>query len=354
MKYFKLLLLLSFIFSIAACNHKRSQTMIMRLQKWDDMLENNPESVRDSLYQINLIGLSKLNKAYYGLLKTIADDKNFISFNNDSLISEAEKQLKHAQKGSNLHIRSLIYQGIVRYRMGLADSTVFVPLKEAERLFSLKEYQDPKTGFILNNYLGEVTTEAMQNNSASIYYHRALSFAKSINDQSSLFDAYNAVFWNELIGENFEIAKQYLDILEQFENLTPDELYRHYNSQSIYFETQSQFREALEAKKKQVELLPHLKENKDLSRIYTSISKRYGNLNYTDSAFYYAQLAIEAITDTTYAYNYLLYENAADASEKVNNYQTAVHYQKNALKLLEKSINRKVELQVVSIENKYA
>lgn len=336
MKYFKLLSLLYIVLSISACNHKRSQTMRMRLQKWDEMLENDPESVRDSLYKINPVGLSKLNKAYYGLLKTIADDKNYISFNNDSLISETQKQLEHTQKGSNLHIRSLVYQGIVRYRMGLTDSTVFVPLKEAERLSSFKKYQDPKIGFMLYNYLGEVTAEAMQNNSASIYFHRALEFAKLINDQNVLFDAYNAVYWNKLISDNFEIAKQYLDTLEQFDNLTPDELYRHYSSQSIYFETQSLFREALEAKKKQVELLPNLKESKDLSRIYTSISKRYGNLNYTDSAFYYAQLAIEAINDTTYGYNYLLYENAADAAEKLNNYQTAVHYQKNALKLLEK------------------
>lgn len=38
-------------------------------------------------------------------------------------------------KGTDAHIRSLVYRGIVRYRMGITDSAVFAPLKEAEQLY---------------------------------------------------------------------------------------------------------------------------------------------------------------------------------------------------------------------------
>ena len=108
---------------LAACNRERNEAMLLHLQQLDTVLDDNPEAIKDSLLQINPADLSQSNKAYYNLLKTIADDKTYFNFTNDTLINDVEKQLHRHQKGSELHIRSLIYQGIVRYRMGITDSS---------------------------------------------------------------------------------------------------------------------------------------------------------------------------------------------------------------------------------------
>lgn len=122
-----------FIFLFLSCGKQNHPTVCNRLQKWDTQLAINPGMVRDSLKMIDPKVLSDADHAYFDLIKVISDDKLFVEFTSDSLITSVENYYRRHEPNSNSHIRSLIYQGIVRYRMGIKDSTVILPLQEAKK-----------------------------------------------------------------------------------------------------------------------------------------------------------------------------------------------------------------------------
>lgn len=113
----------------SACNGEQNKVVHARLQQWDACIEKSPEAIGDSLTRLNLQELSRANRAYHGLLKTIADDKNYIDSGSDSLINSVLSYYSQHAKNSNNHIRALIYQGVVHIRMGDRASTTYIPLK---------------------------------------------------------------------------------------------------------------------------------------------------------------------------------------------------------------------------------
>jgi hypothetical protein len=238
--------------------------------------------------------------------------------------------------------------------MGIKDSTVMLPLQEAKKIYEHQGARDPIPGYFIHYYLGEVLIDNQQSPMAKKYLNEALSFAKSSENKKYEFDAYVELYWCEMIQDHYSEAKSYLDTLQTFANLSPDDRYTLYNAQSIYYDTQQDYQKALDFKKKQKDLIPYLSHEKEFFRLYYSISERYSDINRPDSAFYYAKLAIDNIKDTANLYNYLLFENIADAAEKLHDYKTANDYRKTGMSLLEKSIERKTEMQVVALEKKYA
>lgn len=153
--------------------------------------------------------------------------------------------------------------------------------------------------------------------------------------------------------EKFNQGKLYLDTLHILPNKSPNDMYFLFNAEAAYFDTQNEFSKALDKEKEQQRLLPYIKENIDAFRIYYSISDRYNGLNRLDSAMYYAKLAIEHISDSTYKLNYLLYENAADISEKQQNYLTANQYRKMAASVRDKNIEREKDKSIFELEKRY-
>jgi len=345
---------LSVIILFLSCDGERDANVYTRLQQWDTFLSVHPEAVRDSLQTIDPEHLSHAHSAYYGLLKTITDDKTYVDFTSDSLINEVEQYYNIHERASNHHVRSLLYLAIVRYRMGISDSTVMYPLKEAENYFHQQQDQSPEIGYMIHYYLGEILTRNSQSKFALPYYHKTLDFAKTLNSKRRLYDAYTALFWCEMIQNNYHEGKRYLDTLQQFSHLSPDEKYAFYNAQSIYYDTQKESQKALQAKKEQLNLVPHLKHKKEFFRLYLSIADRYHDLNELDSALYYAQMAVSHITDTTYVYNYMLFDMVAKIAEAKSDYQTANTNRKIATEMLVSSIDNNTQAEVVELEKKYA
>ena len=343
-----------FIFIFLSCEKQDNQRVCDRLQKWDTQLAINPERIRDSMKMIDPEVLSGVDRAYFDLIKVIADDKSFVAFTSDSLITSVEDYYRRNEPNSYNHIRSLIYQGIVRYRMGIKDSTAMCPLQEAKKIYSHQGKQDPILGYFIHYYLGEVLIDNQQSPMAKKHLNETLSFAKASENKKYEFDAYVELYWCEMIQDHYSEAKFYLDTLQTFTNLSPEDRYTLYNSQSIYYDTQQDCQKALDFKKKQKDLIPYLDHEKEFFRLYYSISERYSDVNRSDSAFYYAKLAIDNIMDTADLNNYLLYENIADAAEKLHDYKTANDYRKTGMDLLEKNIERKTEMQVVALEKKYS
>jgi hypothetical protein len=336
-----------------ACNGRENNEIRKMLARWDTLLEKEPSAISDSLNRIDPGTLSRENRAYYSLLKTIADDKTYYEFKSDSLISKAVDFYHLHEPYGNNYIRALTYQGIVRTRMGITDSTVYEPLKKAENIYHANNNPDPAIGYILHYFLGNTHYYNRNFELADKYFQETLDNAKLKNDSSHIFDAYLAIFWNEMAQSNFVAGKQYLDTLNRFINLSQEANYFILNASSVYYESIGNYSYSLEYVKKQLEVSKQLKENIDIASLYYIVSDRYKNLNQLDSAMLYGQMAIESIADESKNENYLFYENVANIAEKQQNFSMANKYRKQAFELYEKSVKNRLNIQIMELEKKY-
>ena len=134
-------------------------------------------------------------------------------------------------------------------------------------------------------------------------------------DSIHVFDAYLALYWNEMVQKKFTESKLYLDTLSTFFNKLPGKDYFILNAQSIYYDVMGQPERALEQEKAKLRLYETQAENVELSRVYNNIANRFIGLEQLDSAMFYAQRAIEFMEDTTYRQSYLFYQSIADIAE---------------------------------------
>ncbi|MCB5252171.1 MAG: hypothetical protein LHW51_04260 [Candidatus Cloacimonetes bacterium] len=327
--------------------------MLARLNGWDSMIDLYPQRVSDSLKSLDRDELSRGGKAYFDLLKVISDDKTYVNFTSDSLINAVSDYYRSADPQNNNFIRALAYQGIVRTRMGVKDSTVYEPLREADKLHDIQLDPDPSLGYMIHYFLGNIHYKNRNFTLANDYFKNALQFANNENDSIHVFDTFLALYWNEMGQMNFDQSKLYLDTLSAYYNLLPGKDYFVLNAQSIYFDVIGQPDKAL-MREKQKLLLYNLQEEKiDLSRVYFNISDRYVGLEQLDSALYYGEMAIEMIEDSTYRQNYLYYQNVAQIAEKRGDHALSNQYLKKSIELHNLSLSERLDVQIAEMEKKY-
>lgn len=337
----------------ASCESSEDKEMQLLLSQWDALLEEHPEAIADSLKTIDPNDLSRENRAYYNLLKTISDDKTYFEFKNDSLINRVVDYYQLHEPYGNKYIRALTYKGIVRTRMGITDSTAYEPLKKADNIFHTQKNPDPAIGYILHYFLGDTHFSNASYELAGKYFEETLAHAKLKNDSTHILDSYLALFWNEMAQSKKISAASYLDTLLMFYEKIPEKKYFIINAQAVYNESIGNYLKALEYTKEQFSLLSAQKDILDYSNILYNISFKYLNLNQLDSAMLYGQIAIDGIVDYKKQGNYLLYENVANIAEKQNNYPLANTYRQKAFELYEKSVNDRLDTQVMELEKKY-
>ncbi len=352
MRLWRFIFVLLTIFVLGnSCENGSQRDMLQRLTALDAAIDLAPGRVSDSLKSLSYNSLSRSNKAYYNLLKVISDDKTYVNFTSDSLINTVSEYYRlHDRKNRN-YIRSLAYQGIVRTRMGIKDSTVFEPLKEADRLFQSMELPDPSLGYMINYFLGNIHYNNLNFTLADNYFQHALANARREKDSTHVFDTHLALYWNEMQQKDFEKGRLHLDSLSAYFHNLPGKDYFILNAQSIYFDIIGEPEKALERAK----LMLHdwQNENTDLSRVYFNISDRYNGFGQLDSAMYYAKMAIELIEDSTYRQNHLYFQNVANIAEKQSNFELANSYRKKAAEFYKNSITERLNTQIAELEKKY-
>lgn len=336
-----------------SCGDKVNEHLYQRLSSWDSMIDSEPQRVSDSLRMIQPEDLDRATKAYHGLLKVISDDKTYVNFTSDSLINSVSDYYRFYDPKSSNYIRALAYQGIVRTRMGVRDSTIFEPLREAGKLFLSMQNPDPSIGYLINYFLGNIHYVNRSNTVADDYFRKALNYAYQERDSIHLFDTYLALYWNEMVPKKIETGKLYLDTLSSFYNRLLGKNYFILNAQSIYYDVIGEPENALEREKELLQITYNQKESIDLSRLYYNISDRYTGLEQLDSAMLYAQMAIGSIQDTTYRQTYLYYQNVANIAEKQGNLSLSNEYLRNAFSLYSQSIRDRLDTRIVELEKKY-
>lgn len=296
--------------------------------------------------------LSHNTRMYYSLLRVIADDKTYVNFKSDSLIN-AIVHYYSKRNNNEKTIRALVYQGIVRTRMGISDSTVYEPLKKAYLLYASIPSK-PQLGYFINYFLGNIHFNNRNLDVANNYFKKSLTFARQERDSIHIFDSFLALFWNEMMQMNYEKSKIYLDSISDFYlEHSPEKDYSILNAKSTFYDTQGEYVKALSCEKELLRLVSMQSEQKDLSKLYFTLSDRYNSLNQMDSAMYNALKAVEFNEDTDGIQTYLLYQNVAEIAEKKFDYSTANSYRKQSFDLYEQSVEKRLDTQVMELEKKY-
>jgi tetratricopeptide (TPR) repeat protein len=337
----------------SSCKKADEKILLEKFTTWDSLIDSIPYAISDSLSLIDYNDLSRTTRAYYNLLKVVSDDKTYVNFTSDSTINSVAAWYKGHDPQNTNYIRALAYQGIVRTRLGVKDSTVYEPLREADKLLQSMTHPDPSLGYLVNYFLGNIHYNSRNYFSAAQYYQKTLDYAHKENDSTHIFDTYLAFFWNEMLHENVDQGKHYLDSLSLFYNFLPEKDYYILNAQSFYFDAIGEPEKALEREKEQLKMYHKLKENIDISRLYYNISGRFAGLELLDSAMLYGKLAIDFMTDLKFRQNHLYYQNVADIAEKQGDYLIANRYRKEAAEFYRSTVQDRLDTQIAEIEKKY-
>ena len=353
MRTLSIFFLVMLLLFATSCNKGGDEEMLTRLNVWDAMLDHDAQRVADSLKTIDRDELSRAGKAYYDLLKVISDDKTYVNFTSDSLINAVSDYYRSSNPEHNNFIRALAYQGIVRTRLGVKDSTVYEPLREAGMLLSDRPDSDPSLGYMIHYFLGNIHYNNRNYPSANDYFQEALGFARDENDSTHVFDTYLALYWNEMGQRDFTSSQNYLDTLSLFYQLLPEKDYFILNAQSVFYDLVGDSERALEREKEKLNIFNIQNEKIELSRVYFNISNRYAGLEQLDSAMYFAEKSIDLIPDNDYRQNYLYYHNLSQIAEKQGDYMLSNEYLKQAMEMHNRSLRERLDLQIAELEKIY-
>jgi tetratricopeptide (TPR) repeat protein len=327
------------------------------LEAIDSLVYSDPRRAEDSLINIQVNELSGKNRAYYYLISTILDCKNFRPFTNDSTISFAVKAFESPIPNRNF-LRALIYQGVVRYQTGqFADSVVFESLKEAERILALKPgIVSDYTLTYLWLYFGILHRNNDNHILAERYFDWALNTSHG-NQQNieSFVNALLGIFWSYLRKGYYEEALSVLNRLDALDSIPPEKQFDVINARGAYHIMNGDNLKAVAAYRQLESLADKVSKKPRMSNIYYSIALAYENMNELDSAIVYATKSVEYLRDTTIDNydSYFLYAFLADLAFKNEQYRISSMHYKNAFELLLKSLEHKTQKQILELEKKY-
>ena len=335
----------------AACNRQQTEADRTHLNKLDSLLAVQPEASADSLKQIHPARLSHFNRGYYQLLKVIALDKTYYNFTSDSLINATVHMLsRHKRAYPRTYARSLLYQGLVRYRMGVTDSTAYEPIKEAADLLEVKKINDPLLSYFCYHYLGLLHNENNNPSYSILYYEKAIKNIKQYGDKNYLLMTYFEITWTYLKTNKIDAAKQYIDTLINVKNISDEQKASLNQILSVYYDSTNEPLKALEINKL---LVKSNYSYTDMSSMYFKISNNYKALNKLDSALLYAEKAEECKPDSDYYLNNLYYKNIGEISEQLKLWQISANAYRKAYLLKEKATLKALDKEIMSLEKKY-
>lgn len=343
-------LAIMFIITIASCN--RGKNIMSKLEEWDSMINENPALVRDSLEQIKGYTMNNAQQAYHSLLLTIARDKSYFDFENDKRISRVVRYYEGKSANNDNHVRALIYQGIVRYRVGISDSSVYIPLRKAETIFRSMKKHNPEIGYMLNYFLGDVYFNNNNTSDSDKHLKRALEYANLEKNDEHIIDAQLALFWNYVYISDMENARIYLDSISK-SRLDNYKVFYILNAKSYFYRQIGDNEQSLEYDKKQLNIHESTNNVGDLSKLYYSISTKYASLSMPDSALYYAEKALDANKNISKHESFLFYKNLADIADMQNNHKLAKEYMDIALNAYRGSVDQILNNEIKEAERKY-
>lgn len=355
MKHFGYIGLFAFLLlTSTACRQEKNNADTARLERLDSLLTSQPEAVLDSLKLTNTDNLNRYNKAYYQLIEVIAKDKISFNFISDSLINLTVDELfGYSAKQPGNYARSLMYQGVVRYRMQITDSTAYQPLRDANTIFSALTPPDLRNKYLCLYYLAEIHDKNKNYSLARKYLAEASTVARQIGDTSYLYSAYSGIFWIDINRSDYKGAKHYIDTISHYVLSNDEYVISFKNMQSVYFERIGQYNKSLQLEKQILQLKNKQGYQNTLLVNYFNISNAYNRLNQLDSAMKYAVLSIQSIRDTSNLMNHYYYISAAKIAEQLKIWKLSSSGYKTGYEIIKGNIDKNLDTKIFELEKKY-
>lgn len=341
---------------VFACDTQLTPYM-EQLTQWDKALENNPETIGDSLATLNVAKLNKAEKAYYYLLEAAVADKNLKQLKNDSTLLISERYY-NSKKDYYALARTQYY--LSKYQK--EPQKIYELLKTAEINFEKSPKDDYHILGLIYYWLGQIQYRQYNTSEAELYYKKSNQIYSEVKD--SLYMIYSLrqlgrIYSNQ---KSFDLAKknfaEALNILDNIDDVNSTQITQLYASilinQSLLFQKTGDLDSAFVISKKCISIIE--KRNIPIKSffyfIFIKILKLKGEI---DSCKYYGIKMKNAAFKENNLFNLVnCYKTLSQIEEEQKNYQKACEFNSKYNELKDE-LNSKHEREILKeLEQKYA
>lgn len=334
--------ILSVIVLVFGCTNSK---VTSELNRADELMNDHPDSAYVLIQSINPDDIhGRADKAFYALLYTQAQYKNYDTIRNDSLIDIAVKYYSENPTKDRL-TRSYMYKA-----GALSDMERH---KEAIEWYKRAEYAadtaDYLTLALLNIRMGELYQNSYVPNEEHINrYKKALKYAKLLNNTdfeisalSSIGQLYtrrskDSTFY--YLNSSLKIAEEVKDSMSIFDNLTL--LGKAYEYYGLCYEAKELF----------LYVIKNSSPNLPKKASYFSISAIYARMGQVDSAKYYLN-QIKSFARPSDSMRY--YMSCEEIAKATNDYRAAYGYSKLSNRISDSIILAGRKNELYSIEKQF-
>lgn len=341
---------------VFACDTQLTPYM-EQLTQWDKALENNPETIGDSLATLNVAKLNKAEKAYYYLLEAAVADKNLKQLKNDSTLLISERYY-NSKKDYYALARTQYY--LSKYQK--EPQKIYELLKTAEINFEKSPKDDYHILGLIYYWLGQIQYRQYNTSEAELYYKKSNQIYSEVKD--SLYMIYSLrqlgrIYSNQ---KSFDLAKknfaEALNILDNIDDVNSTQITQLYASilinQSLLFQKTGDLDSAFVISKKCISIIEkrNIPIKSSFYFIFIKILKLKGEI---DSCKYYGIKMKNAAFKENNLFNLVnCYKTLSQIEEEQKNYQKACEFN-SKYNELKGELNSKHEREILKeLEQKYA
>lgn len=341
---------------VFACDTQLTPYM-EQLTQWDKALENNPETIGDSLATLNVAKLNKAEKAYYYLLEAAVADKNLKQLKNDSTLLISERYY-NSKKDYYALARTQYY--LSKYQK--EPQKIYELLKTAEINFEKSPKDDYHILGLIYYWLGQIQYRQYNTSEAELYYKKSNQIYSEVKD--SLYMIYSLrqlgrIYSNQ---KSFDLAKknfaEALNILDNIDDVNSTQITQLYASilinQSLLFQKTGDLDSAFVISKKCISIIEkrNIPIKSSFYFIFIKILKLKGEI---DSCKYYGIKMKNVAFKENNLFNLVnCYKTLSQIEEEQKNYQKACEFNSKYNELKDE-LNSKHEREILKeLEQKYA
>lgn len=179
------LTLFIFLGTFFSCTTSDQTSHLKQMRKWDQLLENAPLAVKDSLKTIDPHFLNEEEQAYYYLLEAAAADKNMEIPKNDSIlltIYQFYTNKKDYLKSAQLQLYLAKYYFLKEKNAEKA----YKLLKNAENYLPKEKKEGEKILGLVYYWLGQIHHKQNNLDEAEEYYQKSVQLYSNLEDSLSI------------------------------------------------------------------------------------------------------------------------------------------------------------------------
>lgn len=354
MKKYTWIFFLSLFFACSVSPVKYSA----QLTRLNQLLEESPTEVLDSLKKMDVGLLDKKDRAYYYLLEASAIDKNHNNLREDSTLRISENFFAATKDYYNL-ARTQYY--IAKCYNNLNNpQEAYNFLRQAESNLNNSKKQDSHFSGLISYQFGLIFTRLYNHEEAEKYYQHAIDLFNEIQDTNSVILSSRALSWVLISKKEYEKAgkllEQTMDILQKLDSIDKNTiLYKSsiLNAQSYFYRKINDYQNAFKTRRGSIAIL----ERHQLPvspQYYYGILLLHQPFNNIDSIEFYTQKLITSAQQENSMTNIIIgYKFLISIEEQKGNFQKACEL-KDKYILLKDSLNEQLKYdKILELEKKY-